>query len=251
MTLDTKSIIAQRSGRPIELIGDDECQAIVVLGEEIDSLTDDEWDNIFSKKEIIFARTSPRHKLEIVKHAQSMGHIVGVTGDGVNDTPALKKADLGISMNKSGSDVSKEAAAMILIDDNFASTVNGIAEGRLIFTNLRKSIQYTLTHITPEVVVSLLYIVVPLPLPLSPLLALITDLGYELFIVLTYAWDKPESQKDLMKLQPRKSVTSKSIERLRREALNRTSSITDPENGQSTTQSKISSFLSSLKNLLR
>ncbi|CAB4389242.1 unnamed protein product [Rhizophagus irregularis] len=247
MTSDTKSIIAQKSDRPIESIGDNEYHAIVIHGEEIDSLSDEDWDNIFSKQEVIFARTSPRHKLDIVKRAQSMGHIVGVTGDGVNDSPALKKADLGISMNKSGSDVSKEAASMILIDDNFASVVKGIAEGRLIFTNLKKSIQYTLSHITPEVVVSLLYITVPLPLPLSPLLVLITDLGYELFVVLSYAWDQPESKKDLMKIHPRKPVTPKSVERLRLNALNRTPSITDLETGQPVTPSKISLFLRSLK----
>jgi sodium/potassium-transporting ATPase subunit alpha len=109
------------------------------------------------KDEIIFARTSPKHKLEIVRRAQSMGHIVGVTGDGVNDSPALKKADLGIAMNMSGSDVSKEAASMILLDDNFASIVRGIEEGRLIFVNLKKSIQYTISHSTPEVIPNLLY----------------------------------------------------------------------------------------------
>ncbi len=130
MISDTKSLIAQKTGRPIESIHENEYKAIVVRGEEIDSLNDNNWDNIFSKEEIIFAHTSPRHKLEIVKRA-SMGHIVGVTGDGVNDSPALKKVDIGISMNKSGSDVSKEAAAMILIDDNFAFTVMGIKEGRL------------------------------------------------------------------------------------------------------------------------
>ncbi|GBB88727.1 hypothetical protein RclHR1_01530015 [Rhizophagus clarus] len=239
MVSDTKPLIAKKTGRPIESIHENEYNAIVIHGEEIDSLSDNDWDNIFSKEEIIFARTSPRHKLEIVKHAQSMGHIVGVTGDGVNDSPALKKADLGISMNQSGSDVSKEAASMILIDDNFASIIKGIEEGRLIFTNLRKSIKYTLTHITPEVVVSLLYIVVPLPLPLSPLLILLTDLGYELFIVLSYAWDRPETRKGLMKVRPRKPVTPKSIERLRREA--------QSETGQNETSSKFSSFLLSLK----
>ncbi len=130
MVSDTKERLAKRTGRPIEMIKEDEYFAIVIHGEKIDELTETDWDNIFAKDEIIFARTSPKHKLQIVKRAQSIGHIVGVTGDGVNDSPALKKADLGIAMNQSGSDVSKEAAAMILLDDNFASIVQGIVEGK-------------------------------------------------------------------------------------------------------------------------
>lgn len=129
MISDTKERVSQRTGKPIDSIHEDDVFAIVIHGERVDYLTDADWDNIFSKDEIIFARTSPKQKLEIVKRAQGLGHIVGVTGDGVNDSPALKTADLGIAMNISGSDVSKEAAAMILLDDNFASTINGIAEG--------------------------------------------------------------------------------------------------------------------------
>ncbi len=101
----------------------------IVTGSQIDQLTEGDWDHIFARDEIIFARTTPQQKLTIVSHAQSMGHIVGVTGDGVNDSAALKKADLGISMNKTGSDASKEAAGMVILDDNFATIVNGITEG--------------------------------------------------------------------------------------------------------------------------
>ena len=108
MLQDTKKSLAKKRGVPESSISEDDVNAIVIHGDQIDGLTDAEWDNIFSKEEIIFARTSPKHKLDIVKRAQSHGHIVGVTGDGVNDSPALKKADLGIAMNQSGSDVSKE-----------------------------------------------------------------------------------------------------------------------------------------------
>lgn len=150
MLQDTKPMIAARRKCEVDRVSENDVRAIVIHGEEIDGMTEVDWLNVFSKEEIIFARTSPKHKLQIVKYAQSLGHIVGVTGDGVNDSPALKKADLGIAMNESGSDVSKEAAAMILVDDNFASTVNGIEEGRLIFQNLKKSIQYTVTHTMPQ-----------------------------------------------------------------------------------------------------
>lgn len=203
MVSDTKERLAKRTGRPIESIRDDEYYAIVIHGERIDTLRESDWDNIFSKDEIIFARTSPKHKLEIVKRAQGLGHIVGVTGDGVNDSPALKKADLGIAMNQSGSDASKEAAAMILLDDNFASTINGIAEGRLIFANLKKSIRYVITHVIPEVIPYLLYLAVPLPLAIAPLQLLAVDLGFELSAAITFAWEPPETKLGLMRMGPR------------------------------------------------
>ncbi|KAG1348857.1 hypothetical protein G6F62_003745 [Rhizopus arrhizus] len=221
MVGETREMVAKRTQRTIEEISEDEYNSIVIHGDTIDSLTEDDWDTIFSKDEIIFARTSPKHKLEIVKHAQSMRHIVGVTGDGVNDAPALKKADLGIAMNISGSDVSKDAAAMILLDDNFASIIHGIEEGRLIFVNLKKSIMYTITHSMPEVIPNLLYIIVPIPLPFSAILILVVDLGFELFAALTFAWDVPETKEGLMKLPPRKPVNPASIDRHRRALIRR------------------------------
>jgi sodium/potassium-transporting ATPase subunit alpha len=231
MLSETKAMVAKRRGKPIEEIQENEFKAIVVHGEQVDTLTDTEWDNIFWKDEIIFARTSPKHKLEIVRRGQSMGHIVGVTGDGVNDSPALKKADLGIAMNISGSDVSKEAASMILLDDNFASTVRGIEEGRLIFINLKKSIQYTITHIFPEVVPNLLYVIVPIPLPLSAILILVIDLGFELIAALSFAWDPPETEDGLMKVPPRKPVTPETCNIFRARALRQNRSRFDEEAG--------------------
>lgn len=165
-----------------------------------------------------------------------MGHIVGVTGDGVNDSPALKKADLGIAMNQSGSDVSKEAASMILLDDNFASTVAGIAEGRLIFVNLKKSIQYVVTHIIPEVMPFILHVVAPLPLFLGTLQILVIDLGFELSSALSYAWEPPESIHGLMNVPPRKPVTEETKarlkERLARQEANSLKTPIDPETGE-------------------
>ncbi|ORZ32782.1 P-type cation-transporting ATPase [Catenaria anguillulae PL171] len=214
MISDTKEKMAKRLGVEVDQVPEEDVKAIVIHGEKIDSLTEEDWDLIFSKEEIIFARTSPKHKLQIVKRAQSMGHIVGVTGDGVNDSPALKKADLGIAMNISGSDVSKEAAAMILMDDNFASIINGIREGRLIFSNLKKSLRYVLVHSIPEVMPQLLFVIVPLPVGIGVLPILAIDLGYELFAALSFAWELPESE-GLMKLQPRRPVNADSVDYLR------------------------------------
>ncbi|KAI3615969.1 p-type cation-transporting atpase [Moniliophthora roreri] len=245
---DTRETLAAKTGRSVEEIYDDEVDAIVVHGDDIDGLQGWQWDQIFAKQEIVFARTSPKHKLEIVKRAQALGHIVGVTGDGVNDSPALKKADLGIAMNMSGSDVSKEAAKMILLDDNFASTVKGVAEGRQIFVNLKRSIQYTITHSTPEVIPQLLYVVVPIPLPLSAILILVIDLGFELFVALSFAWDEPETQDGLMRMTPRKPVNERSINSLKKRALRRTKTLLrDAETQQVIPPSRISKLISKIK----
>ncbi|KAJ4475627.1 aminophospholipid-transporting P-type ATPase [Lentinula aciculospora] len=222
---DTRETLAAKTERSMEEVYEDEVSAVVVHGDDIDGLQGWQWDQIFAKDEVVFARTSPKHKLEIVKRAQALGHIVGVTGDGVNDSPALKRADLGIAMNISGSDVSKEAAKMILLDDNFASTVKGVAEGRQIFVNLKRSIQYTISHSTPEVIPQLLYVIVPIPLPLSAILILVIDLGFELFVALSFAWDKPETVDGLMRMTPRKPVNERSIASLKRRALRRTKTL--------------------------
>lgn len=126
---ETAGDVAKRLERPLSAVMPDQYDAIVVHGDSLAHFSDADWDAVLGKPEIIFARTSPSHKLEIVTRFQRKGHIVGVSGDGVNDSPALKKADLGISMNLTGSDVSKEAAAMILLDDNFSSIIAGITEG--------------------------------------------------------------------------------------------------------------------------
>ncbi|KAJ2359081.1 hypothetical protein IWW50_000082 [Coemansia erecta] len=229
---ETREGVAARTGRAVHEIGEDEYDAVVIHGESIAGMSDADWDLVFRKPEIIFARTSPKNKLEIVGRAQALGHICGVTGDGVNDSPALKKADLGIAMNESGSDVSKEAASMILLDDNFATIVKGIEEGRLIFANLKKSIRYTVAHSIPEVIPQILYIIVPLPPMLTSIMILVIDLGFEVLAALTYAWEPPESSNGLMKLPPRKPVTMRSIAMLRARALRHPPPPVDPRTGQ-------------------
>jgi len=207
ITGDTIERAAEKLGKPISMVKYNEYDAVVVHGDKIDSMTNDEWDAVLNKKEVVFASTSPIHKLQIVARCQAMGHIVGVTGDGVNDSPALKKADLGISMGISGSDISKEVAGMILLDDNFATIVDGIKEGRLIFTNLKKCIRYVLTHIIPEVWPFIFYIILGLPLALSSLQILMIDLGTELPPALSFSWEAAED--DIMTRPPRRQVVKK------------------------------------------
>merc|ERR1711990_342368 len=156
---------------------------------------------ILNHPQCVFARTSPQQKLIIVENCQRLGHIVAVTGDGVNDSPALKKADIGVAMGIMGSAVSKEAADMILLDDNFASIVTGVEEGRLIFDNLKKSIAYTLTSNIPEISPFLVFIIAQVPLPLGTVTILCIDLGTDMVPAISLAYETPEL--DIMKRQPR------------------------------------------------
>jgi sodium/potassium-transporting ATPase subunit alpha len=135
--------------------------SVVTVGHNLALLSDEDWQYILSRKYIVFARTLPQQKQDIVTRLQSSlggSHIVAVTGDGVNDSPALKQANTGIAMGVAGSDVAKEAADIILMDDNFASIVKGIAEGRLLFDNLQKCCVYVLTSNIPEIVPFLVFI---------------------------------------------------------------------------------------------
>lgn len=180
--------------------------AIVVPGWTISLDTPvEEWDRILDHRQIVFARTSPQQKLIIVENCQRRKEIVAVTGDGVNDSPALKKADIGIAMGIMGSAVSKEAADMILLDDNFASIVCGVEEGRIIFDNLKKSIAYALAANIPELVPFLLYATVRLPLPLTTVLMLLICLGTDMIPSIAMAYEGAEN--DIMLRAPRNAET--------------------------------------------
>merc|ERR1711972_241262 len=199
---ETVEDIAARKNIDVADVNPREARACVVHGGEIKDMSEKQIDDILMyHTEIVFARTSPQQKLIIVEGCQRMGAIVAVTGDGVNDSPALKKADIGVAMGIAGSDVSKQAADMILLDDNFASIVTGVEEGRLIFDNLKKSIAYTLTSNIPEIAPFLMFILINIPLPLGTVTILCIDLGTALWPAISLAYEPAES--DIMKRMPR------------------------------------------------
>jgi len=207
---ETVEDIANRLNIPVEEVNPREAHAAVVHGGELKDIGNEQLDEILMyHTEIVFARTSPQQKLIIVEGCQRMGAIVAVTGDGVNDSPALKKADIGVAMGIAGSDVSKQAADMILLDDNFASIVTGVEEGRLIFDNLKKSIAYTLTSNIPEISPFLLFIICDIPLPLGTVTILCIDLGTDMLPAISMAYEEAES--DIMKRLPRNPFTDKLV----------------------------------------
>ncbi|XP_029580664.1 sodium/potassium-transporting ATPase subunit alpha-2-like isoform X2 [Salmo trutta] len=207
---ETVEDIAERLNIPLSQVNPRDAKACVVHGGDLKDMSAEYLDDLLrNHTEIVFARTSPQQKLIIVEGCQRTGAIVAVTGDGVNDSPALKKADIGVAMGIAGSDVSKQAADMILLDDNFASIVTGVEEGRLIFDNLKKSIAYTLTSNIPEISPFLLFIIASIPLPLGTVTILCIDLGTDMVPAISLAYETAES--DIMKRQPRCPKTDKLV----------------------------------------
>ena len=152
---------------------------------------------------MLFARTSPAHKLAIVTALRAGGEVVAVTGDGVNDAPALKAADIGVAMGRRGSDVAKEAAEVVLTDDNFASIVAAIREGRTTYANMGKFVTYIFASNVPELVPFLAFVFLRIPLPLTIMQILAVDLGTDLLPALALGAEPPEP--DVMARPPRRA----------------------------------------------
>jgi Ca2+-transporting ATPase len=173
---------------------------IALSGSDLDELSDEEFENLVEGVEV-YARVSPAHKMRVVDAFSKKGLVVAMTGDGVNDAPALKKADIGVAMGKTGTDVSKEAAAMILIDDNFASIVSAVEEGRGIFGNIKKYLMYLLSCNIGEILLMLVAILAGLPLPLVAVQILYVNLATDGLPALALSVDPPDP--DIMKQPPR------------------------------------------------
>jgi magnesium-transporting ATPase (P-type) len=163
----------------------------LVSGADLDGMDDDALRTVLAG-EVIFARVSPEHKLRVVTALQGLGEVVAVTGDGVNDAPALKKADIGVAMGKSGTDVARESADMVLTDDNFASIVNAIEEGRTVYVNIKKFVTYIFSHNVTEAWPFILQILLGIPLALQVMQVLAIDLGTDLVPALALGAEKAE-----------------------------------------------------------
>lgn len=173
----------------------------VVTGDQLKNYKAQDWDSLLKNRNIVFARTNTEQKLEIVQEVQRRGETVAVTGGGVDDAPALAHANVGIAMGQTGSDIAKQAADIVLLDDNFASIVMGIEEGRLLFDNLRLSLAYTFAHLWPEVFPIMMSFCLGLPHGLSPLQILSVDLASEMPPAISLAYEQPEN--DIMHTPPR------------------------------------------------
>ncbi|MDD4493917.1 MAG: cation-translocating P-type ATPase [Eubacteriales bacterium] len=173
----------------------------VLTGSEMDSMSDRDLDRVADKVSV-YARVTPAHKLKIVRILKKKGHIVAMTGDGVNDAPAIKEADIGVAMGEKGTDVTREASSMILMDDNFATIVAAIEEGRVIYENIRRFIRYLLSCNIGEVLTMFLGIILGMPVPLLPIQILWINLVTDGLPAIALGLEPAE--KDIMKRPPRR-----------------------------------------------
>ncbi len=183
-------VTALAVGRRIGLIRDGTAKAIE--GAELQQMSDDDLRTILSEDQVVFSRMTPEQKLRIVTVLQGGGEVVAVTGDGVNDAPALRKADIGIAMGRRGTDVAREAADMVLLDDNFASIVAAVEEGRAVYANIKKFVTYIFASNVPEIIPFLAFVLFRIPLPLTVMQILAVDLGTDLVPALGLGVEPPE-----------------------------------------------------------
>lgn len=202
--------------KPVMITGDHKLTAIaiakelniltgkdkVLTGAEIDEMDGRKLEKYVGETSV-YARVTPKHKLMIVKALKKLGHVVAMTGDGVNDAPAVKEADIGVSMGITGTDVTKEASSMILLDDNFATIVAAVEEGRVIYNNIRKFIRYMLACNIGEVLTMFLGMLIGLPIPLLPIQILWVNLVTDGLPAVALGFDPPE--KNIMMNSPRGS----------------------------------------------
>ncbi|MEO3811558.1 cation-transporting P-type ATPase [Sphaerisporangium sp. B11E5] len=194
-------LTAARIARHVGIAGDG---LRVITGSELEAMTEDDLDGLLRKHdELVFARSSPEAKLRIADALRAQGHVVAMTGDGVNDAPALRQADIGVAMGVSGTDVAREAATMVLTDDNFATIVDAVQAGRRVYDNVRKFIVYIFAHATPEMIPFLVFALSggQVPLPLTAMQILAIDLGTETLPAL--ALGREPAEPGLMSRPPR------------------------------------------------
>ena len=195
---DTALHVAMRCG----LVDSQASGDLVMTGDTLENCSEQELVDALEQGVRIFARTTPAQKMKIVMALKNMNRVVAMTGDGVNDAPALKAADIGIAMGVSGTDVARASAQIVLLDDNFASIVAGIEEGRTVFLNIRKFTNYVLVSNGPEILPYLVYIIFPVPLALTVIQILSIDLGTDIIPSMALGQEPPEPE---AMLQPPRS----------------------------------------------
>lgn len=183
-------LTAEAIAKQVGIVETDNCK--IFTGTEIDQLSDDELSKELDREEVIFARATPEHKLRVVTLLKIKGEIVAVTGDGANDAPSLKMADIGVAMGITGTDVARESADMILLDDSFATIVAAIEEGRAVYNNIKKFTTYIIASNWPELVPFLAFVLLKIPLALLVMQILAIDLGTDVLPSLALGIDPPE-----------------------------------------------------------
>jgi magnesium-transporting ATPase (P-type) len=182
---------AQAIAEEVGIVDQGSCR--IIRGVDLETMNDEAIVEEVKKENVIFARVSPEQKLRIVKVLKKCGEVVAVTGDGANDAPSLREADIGVAMGASGTDVAREASDMILLDDSFASIVKAVESGRTIYENIRKFIVYVFSHNWAELIPYVLYALLGIPLPLLVVQILAIDLAIDVIPSLALSREPPET----------------------------------------------------------